>query len=35
VDRGKHRKHDVKALGEMFKEQKVSHRILNDLCQCR
>lgn len=24
VDRGKHRKHDVKALGEMFKEQKVS-----------
>ena len=24
VDRGKHRKHDVKALGEMFKEQKAS-----------
>ena len=23
VERGKHRKHDVKALGEMFKEQKV------------
>ena len=23
VDRGRHRKHDVKALGEMFKEQKV------------
>ena len=28
VDRGKHRKHDVKALGEMFKEQKVSEDVV-------
>ena len=29
VDRGKHRKHDVKALGEMFKEQKVCEATRN------